>query len=140
MYNRLLVTLDGSPLAESALHYAVELANTAGAEEVMLLRLVKAWGALGIQEADRYLGRCASQMVESLIGGKQPHRSLFPSQAGDRHGVQWLSSPITHGGIAESILEFSAKHRVDMIVMSALGASGMVRWPNCPFAKAMEEL
>ena len=52
VYSKLLVTLDGSPLAESAIHYTVELANTAGSEEVMLLRFVEPWGALGIQEAD----------------------------------------------------------------------------------------
>ena len=135
MYNKLLVTLDGSPLAESALHYAAELANTAGAEEVMLLRFVEAWGAPGIQEADRYLGRSAKQLVESQTGGKQLHSSLFPSHARDPHGVQWISSPITQGGIAESILEFSDKHSVDMLMMSALGASGMVRWPIGPVAE-----
>ena len=86
MYNKLLVTLDGSPLAESALHYAVELANTAGAEEVMLLRFVEGWGELGIQEADRYLGRCAKHLVESLMGGKQSHRSMLPQS---RRGSPW---------------------------------------------------
>jgi hypothetical protein len=41
IYNKLLVTLDGSPQAEATLPYAANLAHTMSLEQVVLLRVVE---------------------------------------------------------------------------------------------------
>jgi nucleotide-binding universal stress UspA family protein len=45
MFKKVLVALDGSRLAETALPYAAELAHSVSSEEVILLRVVEGGGS-----------------------------------------------------------------------------------------------
>lgn len=128
MYNKVLITLDGSPLAESALPYAAEITNTVGIESLMLLRLVVDGIGSAIAESDLYLQDQARRLM-SLMKSDQPPISLAPSRADSPRGVQWLSDRVPSGGVAEGILNFVAKQETELLIMASHGATGLERWP-----------
>ena len=118
---RILVPLDGSVLAESALAMAVELAGLAGGS-LILLRAVKAHTFPGgdvvqaqvqvVREAERYL----SGVKEHL----QAHRAQG-SRLAD------ITTSVWYGDAAPSITEAARVNGVGMIVMTTHGRSGFGR-------------
>ena len=128
MYNKLLVTLDGSPLAEAAIPYAAGFADSVGVEEMMLLRLVVEGSGLTLGQSDQYLLDRAKELVASLKG-EETHRSLLPCHGKSPHGVQCISCQSPTEGVADCILQFLEEHGTDILVMSSHGASGLERWP-----------
>lgn len=130
MFKRLLVPLDGSRLGLQALRYATEIAQRFGAE-IALLQVIKpatpviAAGASGVAStpagseivaleedkrntarARRYLNRKVRQIKSQDIAG---------------------SCNVVVGDPAQSIMALSKKERIDMIVMSTHGKSGLKR-------------
>jgi nucleotide-binding universal stress UspA family protein len=115
--DRILVPLDGSPLAETALPKALELLSDRPGAAVILVRAAEAPALPGIdpveaqvavvREAESYLAAVADRLGEQ--GVTRVVRSV------------WYSSP------AEAILEAARVRRADMIVMSTHGRSGVRR-------------
>lgn len=70
MFKKVLVALDGSRLAETALPYAAELAHAVSSEVLILLRVVEAGGSRGMRRANKYLQDRASAMVKSTNGAE----------------------------------------------------------------------
>ncbi len=121
-YNQLLVTLDGSELAESALPVAVALAQILDAK-LHLLRVLEPAHVvfetvsmhqvfIGIEaaerkEADAYLKAKLAELPELEIT------------------TAVLSSS---GSAANAIIDYVAEQQIDLIVMSSHGRSGISRW------------
>jgi nucleotide-binding universal stress UspA family protein len=125
MTTRILVPLDGSPLAEQALSCAVTLARRLAAE-LVLFRAVSLpanaglyRGGAALKGAD-LLGRLEEEADESL--GKVADRV---QQAGlkVRHVVQ-------HGPAAEAIVDYAEQAEIWAIVMATHGYSGIKRWTH----------
>ena len=122
-YRRLLVPLDGSPLAEQALPHAEELAHATGAE-VVLLRVPTippslTWGPNGgmvvsallneaCEEADAYLANVARRL--------------------HARGIEAHRVPTDPGPVADTIIDYAREADIDLIVMSTHGRSGIGRW------------
>jgi nucleotide-binding universal stress UspA family protein len=121
MYKRILVPLDGSEFAESALSHALALATCSGAE-IVLLRvavhpryeyiapdplLVESMRADPTIESAAYLERKANELRES----------------GCRVTAETCTRPL-----AETILDYAEGIGADLIVMSTHGHSGLARW------------
>lgn len=126
MFKRILVPLDGSELAEKALPYAEALAQKFGAELILLRVLL---------------------MMPEVVGG--PHGMIFhgrPTQ--DRHNVNTCVNTYLKGvmkplremhllpartvvlespSAGEAIIDLACQERVDLIVMSTHGRSGLSR-------------
>ncbi len=106
MYERILVPLDGSELAERSLLYAGAIANSLGSEVVLLTvsgpgdRLERPLRAYLEKKADELLARGAK-----------------------------ASSLVVEGDAAAEILNLAATNYVDLIVISTHGCSGGSRWP-----------
>lgn len=120
---RLLVTLDGSTLAEQALPPAREVARAVGASEVALLRVVEPpnYSAYGAAEAYAYLpvdieaelaeaGDYLRQLAGTLEGGAA-HLELLTAQ----------------GRPAASIVETARERGSDLIAMATHGRGGLAR-------------
>jgi nucleotide-binding universal stress UspA family protein len=120
MYKRIVVPLDGSPLAEQALTHATALAERFEAEIILLKVLeplpeatltspasVQRAEQLSAQLARDYLEKVADQIREEGIAVKVA---------------------LLQGKPYAEIVRFSAKPEVDMIVMSTRGHSGWSRW------------
>lgn len=118
-YRKILVPLDGSELAERALLPAISLAQAMEAK-IILLRIVPP--LIRDIHAERYrklaLDICKDQARDYL---RSTHATLVDT------GVE-ISEKIKVGPVAESILACVQENRVDLIVMSSHGRSGISRW------------
>ncbi|MGD9147782.1 MAG: universal stress protein [Anaerolineae bacterium] len=120
MYKRVLIPLDGSALAEQALPHAIAQAKHFEAELIPLqvLALLPSPPLLG--EVARSRAKASSNVLareylERVVASAQEHD--IPVQVATAQG----SPPV-------AITRFAEAHRVDLIVMSTRGQSGLSRW------------
>jgi nucleotide-binding universal stress UspA family protein len=114
---RILVPLDGSPLAERALPNALELLSDGPGATLILLRAAEARTLPGvdpieaqvavIQEAESYLDAVADRLREQ--------------------GIKEVVTSVWYSSAAKAIVEAAQVRRVDLIVMSTHGRSGLGR-------------
>jgi nucleotide-binding universal stress UspA family protein len=114
---KILVPLDGSPLAEAALNKAVALAKDAGAASIVLVRATEASTIAGgdpieaqvavVKEAEEYLEGIAARVRAE--------------------GVREVSTSVWYGPPAPAIIEAADMTRADLVVMSTHGRSGIGR-------------
>jgi nucleotide-binding universal stress UspA family protein len=112
----ILVPVDGSTLAEAALPRALELAEVSGAR-ILLLRAAQAPTLPGVdpteaqvkvvQEAEAYLADLEERLTK-------------------RGGVK-IETSVWYGPAAHAIVEAASIHKVDEIVMTTHGRSGLGR-------------
>ncbi len=120
---RLLVPLDGSPLAEQALELAQDLANQGAA--LVLVRVVapveRRKPGIGVPETfvDEAATRAAVQEAESYL------RQLADSRARSSRAVETL---VRVGAATEEILATAQEVAADLIVASTHGRTGPRRW------------
>jgi len=112
--DKILVPLDGSTLAEAALWRAVELADGG---TLSLLRAAEARSLVGadlveaqvaaVREAEEYLASAARRLAE--------------------RGMKNVETHVWYGPPAAAIVEAAQVEKVDLIVMSTHGRSGLGR-------------
>jgi nucleotide-binding universal stress UspA family protein len=120
MYERILVPLDGSELAEQAVRHAVVQATQFGAEIVLLM-------VLGPLPDTPMAGRQAVRMAEEMSA--KLARDYLESVA-EPMRLQEISVRIAtvEGKPYVQIIEYAEEHGIDLIVMSARGYGGLSRW------------
>jgi nucleotide-binding universal stress UspA family protein len=124
-FRRILVPLDGSPLAERAMPCAIKLAEKFGSEILLLrvldipkptpptshLEVTMGWvreaRAQALEEGERYL----EAQQRDVYGQGVKVRALMRDR-----------SP------AEDILQVARSEKIDLIVMTAHGQGGLARW------------
>ncbi|MFA4836723.1 MAG: universal stress protein [Dehalococcoidia bacterium] len=117
MYERVLVPLDGSELAEIALLHAARLAGKRGAE-IRLIYVSKSHEAQNSQMQQAYLKR----IVEEVKRGAEKY---IEGPAAKAINVESIVLP---GDPAEEIVEYADKEDIGLIIMATLGRSGLKRW------------
>jgi len=130
--SRVLVPLDGSPLAERVLPYVEGLAKGADSE-VILLRVLDPFVLPGYVEA----------FVESVLEAeerkdwkqkreqeRQEEAKAYLSRLGDELRGKGLkvAEVLKVGEAAEGILEYAEANSASLIVLSSHGRSGITRW------------
>jgi nucleotide-binding universal stress UspA family protein len=121
MYNKILVPLDGSELAEKALDHGEKLAKTFDAEIILfqVVPFMPVFSAADLvtpfavdykqkEAAERYLTTCTEKLK----------RRGFKVTAKVKTGLQ----------VAAEIIDFANGSGVDLIVMCTHGYSGITRW------------
>ena len=117
MYERILVPLDGSELAEVALPYAEEFAGRLGSQIDLLY--VSDSGKDPYRRMHRlYL----QKMVDRVKRGVKKYA------AGRASGDVKINPVIVTGRPADEIVEYTEKQNVGLIVMATHGKSGIRRW------------
>jgi len=131
MFTRILVPLDGSPLAEVVIPHAELFARIFGAS-IHLLRVLEPisyhenpaavdplrW-QLHKAEAEAYMLGMANRVRENL-GEK--------SVIGEGERMSRVDFSVREGKAAENIVDFAHTENIDLLVMSTHGASGLSRW------------
>ncbi|MGB3903888.1 MAG: universal stress protein [Anaerolineae bacterium] len=113
MFDKILVPLDGSELAEAILPHLEAVADSHQAE-VILLQVLSATGVLPEtaakerREAKEYLMQVEQGLLEKGINA--------------RHTIRHGLDP------AEEIVDYADVNNVDLIAMSTHGRSGISRW------------
>jgi len=120
---KILITLDGSALSETALEPGLALAQSLGAE-VALLRTVPHVTVDGkLDEHERGLSR---RFQEDLIDEAREYiytRSISCARAGLK-----IKPEVRIGAPADCILEYVETYDIDLIVMATHGRTGLKRW------------
>ena len=114
----IVVPLDGSPLAETALPYAKEIAAAIGAG-IHLLRVIQSQvvTAFGLYAEDPT--GAIDLMAHSYLEDQQPNIA----QCG-----RDVSVSVLRGTAASSIIDFAQRIQDGIVVMSTHGRSGLGRW------------
>jgi nucleotide-binding universal stress UspA family protein len=117
-YERILVPLDGSDLAEQALAPAVEIAMAMSAE-IMCLQVVT---GLSI-DLDPYLNK-------RVIKAREQAANLHLNSLQDRFSKYdvTINALTTVGPAAKTIVKYAKERAIDLIIMSSHGQTGLKRW------------
>ena len=121
MYKKILIPLDGSPLAEKALEQAAKLAKTFDSE-ILLFQVVHFMPIYGSPElvAPLIVDERHKEFAEKYLAG------LLKVMEGKGLKVQAIVK--TGQQVAVEIIDFAKGNRVDLIVMCTRGRSGISRW------------
>lgn len=117
MYEKMLVPLDGSELAEVALPYASELAGRLGADITLLY----------VMESGEEQYQRMHQMYLQKTADVVKRRAKFHS-TGSENRLGKVQSAILRGNPAEGIVQYANKKDIGLIVMATHGRSGIKRW------------
>jgi len=117
MYKKIVVPLDGSPLAEVALPYAEELAGKMGSETILL-------SVLQSEETDDYQKHYA--YITKIVKSTRHHVEKYLDKSGGKSINVDTATRV--GNPAEGILDYVNKCVHNLIVMATHGRSGIGRW------------
>ncbi len=125
MYQKVLVPLDGSELAECVLPHVESIAKGCRAQNVVFLRVVESIylpssGEISFSEEDRKRITSESKEVAESYLAQLVSRAKYD-------GVNVQSEVIT-GKAADSIAEYATQNGVDLIIIATHGRSGVSRW------------
>jgi nucleotide-binding universal stress UspA family protein len=124
MFNKVLVPLDGSELAERALDPALAVVRASNAE--LLLLSVPSYYQIIAPAAAGYGMVPTDQIVD--LGREDAARYLDSLKRGARCSDCRIRTMIVEGDVAGSIVDTAAAEGVDLIVMTTHGYSGFTRW------------
>ncbi|MBM3119764.1 MAG: universal stress protein [Chloroflexi bacterium] len=106
VYRRVLVPLDGSELAERAIPYAKTIAKTKGSELILFTVSIAS-----VEQLDRPMKAYLELNVKEL----------------QSQGIK-ASTAIAYGSVADEIVSFADKSKIDLVIISTHGYSGIKRW------------
>jgi nucleotide-binding universal stress UspA family protein len=127
MFEKILLPLDGSTLAERSIPHAIAFARKFNSK-IELLRVLEPnackgraqfseplqWQLLKT-EATIYLDSISKRLCSAL--------NLSQNESEDR-----VNATVLEGKIAESIVDFSKKEAINLLIICTHGASGLSRW------------
>lgn len=124
LYRRLLVPLDGSRRAGSALPFAAALVQAHQAE-LMLVHVVSK------PEMARYLPLTQEdeQLMQRFVERNQEEGNKFLEQIRGHLPAHVQTRLLVSDNIAATLQGFGEQEEVDLLIMSAHGYSGEARWP-----------
>jgi nucleotide-binding universal stress UspA family protein len=126
MYQKILVPLDGSELAECVLPHVEAIAKGCKAGSVIFLRVaepIDMRGGTSSMFTEEEIKRINSQhqaAAEEYLG-QLVNRVSFK-------GVNVKAEVITGKAAAEAIADYATKNKVDLIIIATHGRSGVSRW------------
>lgn len=131
MYRKILVPLDGSPLAESVLDHVTSIAGGCQAQSVLLLQVVEPfYMPSGVDDA--------MENIDPKAVNAQNEKSAleYLNRVADRlkidnvkvDTVVIMSEALGSSNIARSISEYATNSKADLVVIATHGRSGVSRW------------
>ena len=134
MYQRILVPLDGSELAECVLPHVTSIVEGCRVPEVTFIRVIEPietsvpirlegstiWQQGLILEADvpkieAELRDAANKYLDRII-----NQTVL--------GASKVQSAVIYGKAAESITEYATENKIDLVIIATHGRSGVSRW------------
>jgi nucleotide-binding universal stress UspA family protein len=125
---RMMITLDGSFLAEDALEPGFEVARRLSSE-VVLLRVGQ--GSLTMDTADaKYLEEVEKGLGQRLLDRVYQQPEEYLREITQLYPLTGLTvrTIVVDGPVADTILEYAEAQGIDLIVMATHGRTGLRRW------------
>ncbi len=134
MFNRILVPLDGSKMAEQVLSH-VELFARIFGSHIILLQVLDPSSQQKVNplqwqiqkaKADVYMRGMVDKVRKSLKkSGKSKNGEAKSSKNGPKSCVRYV---IVEGNAAETIVNYAHSEAIDLLVLNSHGASGLSHW------------
>jgi nucleotide-binding universal stress UspA family protein len=123
MFKQILLPLDGSEMSEQALRYAVQIAENFQAQ-LTILRVM-------VPLAKSYRGGSAS--ISVIESAENEIRNIILEYLKDLEAkIEMRNIPVRtvlrEGNPSQQILQFIDKNKIDLVVMSTRGETGVTRW------------
>ncbi len=125
MYQKILVPLDGSPLAECVLPHVETIARGCGAGTVVFVRVVEPFHMPSSSEVSLSAAEITRINAENKADAESYLSQLVSRTKYDSVKVQ---SELMTGRVADSIVDYAARNETDLIVIATHGRSGISRW------------
>ena len=129
MFDKILVPLDGSPLAECVFPYLVKITQDCSAKEVILFNVCEPPNISSDYVAT--MPKTWEQHVKEFSKYAQTQCSLYVKDAEKKLnglGISNLKIETRLGDAAKEIINYASENDVDLIVMASHGRSGPSRW------------
>ncbi len=121
MYNKMVVLLDGSELAEIVFHYAQELSGRMRID-LELLHVCSPHEAAQLPMRRAYMEKMAEELCAKAGEISARHGKELAAECIQSRGTVVVGYP------AEEILKYVDEHGIDLVVMSTHGSSGVKAW------------
>lgn len=134
MYNKILVPIDGSKIAECTFGHIQEIAGGGQAKEVILLNVLAAISPPFLEVESQY-------QIDAMVKQQEKEEIAFKERAQNYlvGAVEYLKTqgvtaqfvmikPEATQSTADVILNYAEKNNIDLIIMSTHGRSGISRW------------
>ena len=133
MYNKILVPLDGSELAECVFPHVESIAKGCGVSNVVFVRVVEPSYlpvATGVAGGAIFTDEDAAKVRkdEDERNKKTAKQYLDDIKKRGKYDGATLKAEVIMGKPADSIAEYAEKKGVDLIVIATHGRSGISRW------------
>ena len=128
MYEKILVPLDGSELAESVLPHVETIARGCSVVEIVLLRVCEAPSILA--DYPEGSNRNWEKHVERMTTNAQQQCNVYLGDVEKQLRDQGFNvrTESCLGKPAEEIVNYATKNKVDLIIMASHGRAGVSRW------------
>jgi nucleotide-binding universal stress UspA family protein len=125
MYQKIMVPLDGSELAECVLPHVEAISKGCKVKDVVLVRVVE---PLEFQP-DTYIAFSGDELLRIESGRKSEAEEYLKKATKQlQESVIRVRSEVLSGKAAESLAEYASKNGVDLIVIATHGRSGISHW------------
>ena len=130
MYEKILVPLDGSKLAECVIPHVEEIATRCGANEVVLISVTEP--VQGYRVFEDHSQETAERLVPEAVGKQQRQAQNYLNRVAkglDAKGVK-VQTEVLLGSPAEEISLYAEHRGCDLIIIASHGRSGLSRWTH----------
>ena len=129
MYDRILVPLDGSKMAECVIPHVLKIANDCRVHDVILLRVCEPVSVLADYPAD--MPEPWEEHVKAVNKYSSQQCGLYLDDIEKQLKEAGLANVITEGTLGDAatqIVEYANNNNIDLIIMATHGRSGASRW------------
>ncbi len=130
MYDKILVPLDGSKLAECVLPHVEALATAFKPKEVILISVTER--ITGFRVMDDYSRPLGERLVPEAVGKEEEQAQKYLDKIAktlETKGIK-VRTEVLMGKPAEEIIIYTHKIDRGLIVMASHGRSGISRWTH----------
>jgi len=129
MYNKIMVPLDGSELAECVMPHVEAIATGCKIANVVFARVVSPIHLPASVPASAEFGFSEKERKQLEDQHKQAAESYLKKiVANTRLEGAVLSHEVLGGKVADTLAHWAEKNEVDLIIMASHGRSGVSRW------------
>jgi len=125
VYQKIMVPLDGSELAECVLPHVENLVKAEGVETVVFVRAAETFFAhpgTGAEFSEATIKKYDAEIKAAA----EKYLSKLASRL--NYGKTKIETKVLTGNAAEKLADYATKNKIDLIVIATHGRSGISRW------------
>jgi nucleotide-binding universal stress UspA family protein len=124
MYQKIMVPLDGSEMAECVLPHVEALVGGGGVKEVILVRAV---APFHLQVGETHLGEdLRKEIDDKALSDAMAYLERVAGRI--KRGDVRVRTEVLYGKITDSLVDFAASNDIALVIIATHGRSGVSRW------------